>query len=73
MTAMNVIARPHACLDNDDRLIHKDGKRYSGEGIVADDLEGLMLYVMIPTMSLDVHRNQFRAVSTGMNRTATRP
>ena len=45
-------------------MIHKDGKRHIGDGIVADgSFKGLMLYLL---MSLDVHRNQFRTVSTGM-------
>jgi hypothetical protein len=73
MAVIDLTTGQHASLARDDRSIHKDGKRHIGHGVIADDLKGLMLYLMILTMSLDVHRNQFRAVSTGLNRTAMRP
>jgi hypothetical protein len=62
MAAMNLTAGQYACSERDDRSVHKASKRHVGDGVVADDLKGLILYFMILTMSLDVHRNQFRLV-----------
>ena len=75
LAAKILTAGQHACWTEDDRLVHKDGNRHIGHGVIADESKGLMLYLMMMMMmmSLDVHRNQFRLMSTGKNRTATRP
>ena len=52
MIVKNLTAGQHACSDRDDRSIEKDDKGHIGDGIVADDLKGLM--PILDMLSLDV-------------------